>query len=146
MTPDALGRGGRAFPGRSYYHAPAPRLGNPVALMKTVLPTLLALAAFGVLAQETPAPPGAGGFLQAPELVESPVTGEPVEPEITIRQEGRQTITEYRVRGHLYMVRIQPQFGPPYFLVDTNGDGIIDPRDSSPRHNNINQWLLHSWQ
>jgi hypothetical protein len=78
--------------------------------------------------------------------VPSPVTGEAVEPEITIREEGTQTVTEYRVNGLLYMVRIQPQVGPPYFLMDTNGDGVIDPRDSSPFNNNIPQWILFSWQ
>jgi len=113
-----------------------------------VLALALASLTFGAMAQEPGAetPPSAGGFLQAPEPVESPVTGEAVEPEITIREEGQQTITEYRVNGLLYMVRIQPQIGPPYFLVDTNGDGMIDPRDSSPLNNNIPQWVLFSWQ
>lgn len=121
--------------------------------MKALALALLAMLSLATLAQEPgapadapPPPAGAGGFLQAPEAVQSPVTGEAVEPDITIREEGQQVITEYRVNGMLYMVRIQPQFGPPYYLVDTNGDGMIDPRDSSPFNNNIPQWLLFSWQ
>jgi hypothetical protein len=121
--------------------------------MKALSLALLASLSFAVLAQEAggpvaapPPPGGTGDSLQAPEAVRSPVTGEAVEPDITIREEGQQVITEYRVNGMLYMVRIQPQFGPPYFLVDTNGDGMIDPRDSSPFNNNIPQWLLFSWQ
>jgi hypothetical protein len=118
--------------------------------MKALTLVTLAALAFGALAQESGAeaspPPDAGAYLQAPEAVESPVTGEAVEPEITIREEGQRIITEYRVNGLLYMVRIQPQFGPPYYLVDTNGDGVIDPRDSSPLNNNIPQWILYSWQ
>ncbi len=127
--------------------------GNLQAAMKALPLVLLASLTAGALAQEpgapiSPPPPpgGAGGFLQAPEAVESPVTGEAVEPDITIREEGQQIITEYRVNGLLYMVRIQPQFGPPYFLVDTNGDGMIDMSDRSPFNNNIPQWLLFSWQ
>lgn len=118
--------------------------------MKSPSLLLLATLTFGALAQGPvgvpPPPPGAGGFLEAPVPVPSPVTGEAVEPEITIREEGTQTVTEYRVNGLLYMVRIQPQLGPPYFLLDTNGDGVIDPRDSSPLNNAIPQWLLFSWQ
>lgn len=121
--------------------------------MKALALPLLAVLTFGALAQEPgaavpvpPPPAGAGGFLQAPEPAQTPVTGEAVEPDITIREEGQQIITEYRVNGLLYMIRIQPQFGPPYFLVDTNGDGLIDVRDSSPLNNNIPQWLLFSWQ
>jgi hypothetical protein len=118
--------------------------------MKALTLVTLASLTFGALAQESgaepPPPPDAGDYLQAPEAVESPVTGEAVEPEITIREEGQRIITEYRVNGLLYMVRIQPQFGPPYYLVDTNGDGVIDPRDSSPLNNNIPQWILFSWQ
>jgi hypothetical protein len=73
------------------------------------------------------------------------VTGESVEPEITIRETERAVIYEYRVRGQLYMVRIQPQIGPPYFLVDTDGNGTLDMRDSSPTNISIPQWLLFSW-
>jgi hypothetical protein len=115
--------------------------------MKAPTLALLTLLPLGALAQETGTapPPPTGGYLEAPGPVDSPVTGEAVEPEITIREEGRRTITEYRVNGLLYLVKIQPQFGPAYFLVDTNGDGVIDPRDSSPLNNNIPQWVLFSW-
>lgn len=93
----------------------------------------------------SPPEAGAGGFLQAPEVEPSPVTGDSVEPEITIRETGQATIYEYRVRGQMYMVRIQPQFGPPYFLIDTDGDGTLDMKDSSPKNISIPQWVLFSW-
>lgn len=140
----------RAFGSRSYYHAAARSIGIAHAPMK--VPSLLILTAltFGASAQgpagAPPPPPGVGGFLEAPPPASSPVTGEAVEPEIIIREEGGHTVTEYRVNGMLYMVRIAPQFGPAYFLLDVNGDGVIDPRDGSPFNNIIPQWLLFSWQ
>ena len=68
-----------------------------------------------------------------------------MEPEVTILETERGTVYEYRVRGQLYMVRIQPQFGAPYYLLDTNGDGIMDVRNPQPWNNAIPQWLIHSW-
>ena len=123
------------------------------AMRKTLL-TALALLAFGppLWAEQVEPPPppapgqtGAGSFLSAPDVEPSPVTGESVEPEITIRETERAVIYEYRVRGQMYMVRIQPQFGPPYYLIDTDGNGTLDMRDSSPTNISIPQWLLFTW-
>ncbi|NEX20995.1 DUF2782 domain-containing protein [Thiorhodococcus mannitoliphagus] len=104
----------------------------------------LGLMLGGVSAQDD-TDAGAAGFLQAPTVEPSSVTGEAVEPEITIVEDGDQLIYEYRVRGVLYMVRIQPQFGPPYYLYDLNGDGLIDAQDSSPTNIAIPQWVLFEW-
>ena len=110
---------------------------------------LLLVCALPVLAEDpTPPPaaaPGAGGFLESPSVPPSPVAGDPVEPEITIREGANETIYEYRVRGRLYMTRIQPQIGPAYYLIDSNGDGSLDQRSSIPMDINVNQWLLFSW-
>ena len=121
--------------------------------MRKTLLTALALLAFGppLWAEEVEPPPqasgqtGVGSFLSAPDVAPSPVTGESVEPEITIRETEQAVIYEYRVRGQMYMVRIQPQFGPPYYLIDTDGNGTLDMRDSSPTNIAIPQWLLFSW-
>ena len=55
------------------------------------------------------------------EQVEPPpkvVPGEPLddEPEITIRQKDKKTIEEYRMHGELYMMKITPEHGVPYYL------------------------------
>ncbi|NCA69149.1 MAG: DUF2782 domain-containing protein [Sphingobacteriia bacterium] len=102
--------------------------------------------AVGVLhAQDEPAAAAPPGFLEAPEVIPSPITGEAVEPEITIVEEGDQVVYEYRARGRLYMVRVQPQIGPPYFLLDTDGDGVLDMQEHSPRNISIPQWVLFRW-
>ena len=122
--------------------------------MKPLAAPVLLLLAIGlpVLAQDAPpsAPPAAGAegterFLEAPGLQPSPPTGETLEPEITIREDQRETIYEYRVRGRVYMVKVQPQIGPPYYLTDTNGDGTLDQRSNSPLNIDVNQWVLFTW-
>ena len=45
------------------------------------------------------------------------------EPEVTIKQKGEQKIEEYRIHGHLYMIKVTPKHGVPYYLVDMKGDG-----------------------
>lgn len=44
--------------------------------------------------------------------------GQPLEdePEVTIRKEGKKTIQEYRINGELYMMKVTPDHGVPYYL------------------------------
>ncbi len=85
----------------------------------------------------------------APEPPELPMpvqSGENLEPDITIIRRGKKTIQEYRVNGELYMIKIVPDIGPPYYMVDTDGDGTMDIRHSDLERNiRINQWKLFSW-
>ncbi len=107
--------------------------------------SILVLAMLLGAAHAQQEPDASAGFLQAPTVEPSPVTGESVEPEITITESGDNLIYEYRVRGVLYMVRVQPQFGPPYYLYDLNGDGLIDAQDRSPHNTALPQWILFEW-
>jgi uncharacterized protein YdeI (BOF family) len=84
-------------------------------------------------------------FPEAPAIPSASYQGETVEPEITIIETEKETIYEYRVRGNLYMVKVQPQIGPPYFLLDTTGDGELDVREDRVWSNAIPQWVLFSW-
>ncbi len=50
--------------------------------------------------------------------------GEPLdEPQITIRKKGKETIEEYRIHGELYMMKITPEHGVPYYLHKEDQDG-----------------------
>jgi len=81
-----------------------------------------------------------------PMPVESGKAMEPDEPEITIRRRGNKTIQEYRVNGELYMVKIVPDIGPAYYLMDSNGDGNMDVRHSTLQKGiKVPQWVLFSW-
>lgn len=116
-------------------------------MLNRILSTLVLALALGTAnaQEETDDAADAAGFLQAPTVEPSPVTGEAVEPEITITESGDNLVYEYRVRGVLYMVRVQPQFGPPYYLYDLNGDGLIDTQDRSPHNTALPQWVLFEW-
>lgn len=44
-------------------------------------------------------------------------------PEVTIIKQTEQTVEEFRAGGKLYMIKITPKVGAPYYLVDDQGDG-----------------------
>jgi len=50
-----------------------------------------------------------------------------LEPEITITEGKDETVEEYRVNGQIYMIKIIPKIGKPYFLLNRN-------RASEPPH------------
>ena len=67
------------------------------------------------------APPMVGNkALEAPPLPpEVQKAAEATElPVVTVRQNGNERIEEYRKKGVLYFVRVQPQEGPPRYYVD----------------------------
>ncbi len=79
---------------------------------------------------------------QLPPVIES---GEALAPDITIMRKGKEIITQYRLNGELYMVKIKPDIGPAYYLVDDNGDGNMNVRHNDlDRDIKIPQWVLFS--
>ena len=38
---------------------------------------------------------------------------------------GEDKVEEYRVNGRLYMIKITPRIGLPYYLIDNHGDGTF---------------------
>lgn len=86
---------------------------------------------------DAPAPP------DLPDPVES---GQALEPEVTIIRQEDATITEYRVNGNLYKVKVVPFVGPAYYLVDMDGDGEMERRTNDINQDIIvPQWVLFSW-
>src|SRR5262245_33273791 len=110
----------------------------------TLLATLLLCAALPVAAQNRPPnlqpvpepPPPPRGFELDPAL----------EPQITIRQRGQETVEEHRIGGRLYMIKVTPaNGGTPYYLVDQQGDGKFtrqNPHDTGLRPP---MWVIHSF-
>jgi hypothetical protein len=68
-------------------------------------------------------------------------------PDVTIIQGGDKTISEYRIHGRLYMIKVTPKKGPPYYLVDTDGDGNLESRQSELSEDLlIPSWTLLKWK
>lgn len=67
------------------------------------------------LLEEVPPPPK----VQAGEPLED-------EPEVTIRKKDKETVHEYRINGELYMMKIIPDHGVPYYLYkeDSQSDWV----------------------
>ena len=81
-----------------------------------------------------------------PELPPPIQSGEEMQPDITIIKKGDDTIQEFRRNGQLYMVKVNPAVGPSYYMLDKNGDGVMDVKKNDLDKNlNINQWLLFEW-
>jgi len=73
------------------------------------------------------------------------MTDDPFEPEVTILKRGEDEVMEYRIKGRLYMVKVTPSHGVPYYLVDPKGDGVMVPyRDASPALS-VPMWVIGSW-
>lgn len=74
-----------------------------------------------------PPPMSDGGQMPEPEVIITPLEGD--------------RIKEYRVNGMLYMIEINPAKGPPYYLLDSDGDGVLETR----RHNVETDVLVPRW-
>lgn len=89
-----------------------------------------------------PRPPGTVP-LEEPPPPPAVVEGDPaLEPQITIRKDGDRVVSEYRVRGKLYMMRVTPAHGIPYVLIDHRGDGQFSRQDSLDSGVRVPQWVL----
>jgi hypothetical protein len=112
--------------------------------MKRILPVLLLALPLACAAEEPPPPPvpltGEDG---------APVpsgTTEDLEPEVTIIKQKDRTVTEYRMNGELYMIRIVPQVGFPYYLVDRDGDGQLESRYNRLEPDIlVPSWMIYRW-
>ncbi|HSO07404.1 MAG TPA: DUF2782 domain-containing protein [Pelomicrobium sp.] len=68
------------------------------------------------------------------------------EPDVTIRQYDNRSEEEFRVNNNLYMIRVQPRVGAPYYLVDPNGTGSWEQsRHSLGMDFRPPQWALFRW-
>ena len=92
-------------------------------------------------------PPRLEAVPEAPEPPMPVQSGETMEPDITIIRKGKQTIQEYRRGGRLYMIKVVPDVGPPYYFIDNDGDGKMDVRrDDLDKGSNINMWKILEWK
>ena len=64
------------------------------------------------------------------------------EPQVTIVKRGENTIEEYRVNGELYMQKVTPSHGVPYYLVKETVDGGWSRLDGPGERIAVPNWVL----
>ncbi len=85
----------------------------------------------------------AGASAADPDLSVTPAD---LTPEIEVHDYSNRRVEEYRVNGHLYMIKISPAAGAPYYLIDDDGSGHMEyRRDAAGRDIRVPQWTLFSW-
>ena len=67
-----------------------------------------------------------------------------IQPSVTIQEHSNRVVEEYRVNNNLYMVKVTPSVGAPYYLVDQDGSGDMEYR-RSVYGAQAPQWTLFSW-
>ena len=82
--------------------------------------------------------------LPPPPRLESSAQDSDLEPQVTITRKTDLVIEEYRAGGKLYMIKVTPKVGPPYYLVDKRGDGEF-ARQEGPAGASLRppQWIIH---
>lgn len=105
---------------------------NPLIAVFLILP-MTALAADNVPPDLEP----------LPEVPPPPVVQDGVdEPEVTIIQKDGETIEEYRINGELYMLKITPKNGVPYYLQKEDQNGGWSRFDGPSPPLSIPKWVI----
>ena len=111
----------------------------------TATAILLVLSATAAAYEPAAVPPPprwpAGVSGAAEDSLPEPPGGE----DVTIVEDERGTVFEYRVGAMVYMLKVVPQIGPPYYFLDQDGDGYLESRYDDPLLISVPQWVLLRW-
>lgn len=92
--------------------------------------------------------PPVQGLQPVPEPPPPPPGMEPdpaLEPQVTIQRRGTDTVEEFRLNGRLYMVKVTPPHGKPYYLIDNVGRGDFTRVDAYDTGTRPPMWVIHQW-
>ena len=110
---------------------PLPGQAPPIAKPKPVAP-----AAADRKLQALPEPPAPPAGMELDPALE---------PQVTIQRRGTETVEEFRIRGRLYMIKVTPAHGVPYYLIDEYGRGDFARRDSYDTGTRPPMWVIHQF-
>ena len=111
--------------------------------MRPLLAAILMCCALTAGAQSRP-----GNLQPVPEPPAPPPGLEPdpaMEPQVTILKRGTDTVEEFRVGGKLYMVKVTPAHGRPYYMIDERGDGKFARQENFDTGIRPPMWVIHSF-
>ncbi len=115
-------------------------------MFRLTLTALIMLLTPPLLAQDPPdepAPPPPPIPEPLPPKIQDP--DDQIQPQVVIRREEGRTVEEYSIGGMVYMIRIVPEVGPPYYLIDTTGDGNFDSRHEHMEPVRPAHWKIIEW-
>lgn len=115
-----------------------------IRIAACLIAALLALAGLPAAAQ-TAKPPVLQPVPEPPPPPPGYELDPAFEPQVTILKRGTDTVEEYRIGGQLYMIRIIPAVGRPYYLVDHKGDGKFERQDAFDSRTRPPMWVIHTW-
>lgn len=117
--------------------------------------SIVVLASFAVIAQAAEKekfeslpepPPPVKNYKAPPPPAEktAPESEALPEPEVHITTQGDERREEYRLGGKLYMVKVVPKKGRPYYLIDKEGKGEF-VRDDLQQGVSPPMWVITSF-
>jgi hypothetical protein len=109
------------------------------------------LACGGIAAQPAPAaapPAGAGTEAPPPPGLEPlpEIAGDAeLEPQVTIKRRGEETVEEARVNGRIVWIKVTPGHGRPYYLIPSLAGNTYIRRDSLDSGLSVPMWVLFTF-
>lgn|SRR5512135_1967881 len=110
--------------------------------MRRLILILMLSLALPVLAENAPLPKDLQPVPEPPAPPPGQELDPSLEPQVTITKRGEDQVEEYRIGGKLYMLKVTPPHGVPYYLIDNKGDGQFSRQDHLDSGVRVPQWVL----
>jgi hypothetical protein len=107
--------------------------------MRPIIALFMSILSFSIYAADLPNP----ADLQALPPPALDTADSVDEPQVTIIKQTEQTVEEYRANGKLYMIKITPKTGKPYYMVDDLGDGKFSRHEGLDSGVRPPRWIIH---
>ncbi|WP_334108653.1 DUF2782 domain-containing protein [Methylobacillus sp.] len=108
------------------------RIERMLLVLALLLPLMASAAEIPENLEPLPEPPPPPAGMEGDEL----------EPEVTIVKKGEETVEEYRINGELYMMKVTPKTGVPYYLVKDDENAGWSRNDGVAQPISIPKWVL----
>lgn len=108
--------------------------------MRRLIVLSLALAASAALAQSRPP-----NLEPLPEPPPPPPIPGPNDPSVRIPVQKEDKVEELREGGRVVAIKVTPPGGKPYYLVDPNGNGVLERRDSLDTGLRVPMWPIKTF-
>jgi len=121
-----------------------------VKLTQSIVAALLVLGATVCMAQDAASEAGTETLLAdpaAPPPLPPKVKDEDIEPQIHITTEDDKVIEEYSYNGRIYLVKVTPDHGVPFYYMDVDGDGQLELQKQDDALNPVQPilWKVKQW-